>query len=355
MGQYNLLTEGYRSALKLAMKEDLKTIAFCCLGTGGLGFPARIAARVALQEAREFLDAHPRHSFERIVFCVYTEEDLTAYTDFFPLFFPPTQEDLDNTVSSEGTKDAAKLIAMIQEVNIQVDIVSQKFAKFGTEATHMPQRVTTELSSIAMMLKAFKEVVLENPSESLMYYIDILCSVMLAICENMTGMHELAEGKDLHGQALRNKLWDEYNNYMQINQGVTIVDLIGVCHEFAQHLNDVLVHNAAARHEIWTIGTRLGVWLTKNTKEGPQSILNHLEEVMLTREFQRDAPVSYRVGTVKLHQVPTLAQLYQQGTLQAKDTQVIPSARSNETVCLARDDVTKLEVDVIGKLQMQQQ
>jgi O-acetyl-ADP-ribose deacetylase (regulator of RNase III) len=94
LGQFNQLIDCYRGALKVAVQHELKTIAFPCLGTGGVGFPARVAARIALQEMREYLDATPTYPFERIVFCVNTAADELAYRDFFPVFFPPTHGDL---------------------------------------------------------------------------------------------------------------------------------------------------------------------------------------------------------------------------------------------------------------------
>ncbi|KAF2446128.1 hypothetical protein P171DRAFT_430342 [Karstenula rhodostoma CBS 690.94] len=351
MAQYNLLTEGYRSALKLAMKKNLQTIAFCCLGTGGIGFPTRIAARIALQEVREFLDAHPRHSFKRIVFCVYTEDDSMAYTDFFSNFFPPTREDLDTAISNKGNKNVARLSALIQEVYTQVDVVTQQMKTFNAEATNMPQRVVQQLSSIAVLLETFKEIASEAETERLlsrmMRYIDLLCSVMNAICGHLTEMTELAKAKENLGFPGHNVIWDDHNNHMYSYQRLTIVELVDITQEFAQHLYDVLEHDVAVPHEMKTIGSRLETWLTIQTGSGPQSTRDHFEEVMLTREYQRDVPVSKRTDTVKLHQVPTLAQLYQQGILPAKDTQVRPSVRFNDILCLAQEDITKLEVDIL--------
>ncbi|KAJ4353862.1 uncharacterized protein N0V89_005592 [Didymosphaeria variabile] len=330
------------------MKENLKTLAFCCLGTGGVGFPARIAARVALQEVREFLDAHPTHLFERIVFCVYAEDDSVAYTDFLSDFFPPTQEDVDAASSTP----AGKNVAMVQEAYTQVDNVTEQVKAFSLEATNMPQRVAQELSSIAVLLYHFKEMVSENAPKHLlsrmMRYMDLLCSVMLAICGNMTEMIELARAKVNLGMPSHRAIWDDYNTHMAVYQGLTIVELIDISQEFARHLSDVLERDVPVPHEMKTIGIRLGAWLTKQTGEGPQSARDHFEEVMLTREYQRDVPVSRRTGTVKLFQVETLSQLYEQGVLQPKSTQATPSTRSNHIVCLANEDITRLEVDILG-------
>lgn len=79
MGHFNVLTECYRSALRMALNYEFKQIAFPCLGTGGCGFTPRVAARIALQEVREYLDAHANNCFERIVFCVNSALDEKAY------------------------------------------------------------------------------------------------------------------------------------------------------------------------------------------------------------------------------------------------------------------------------------
>ena|SRR5690349_24834142 len=83
MGQFNVLTECYRSALKMASMYEFKSLALPCLGTGGCGFPSRVAARIALQEVREYLDAHPDHGLERIIFCVKSASDEKAYIGKF--------------------------------------------------------------------------------------------------------------------------------------------------------------------------------------------------------------------------------------------------------------------------------
>jgi O-acetyl-ADP-ribose deacetylase (regulator of RNase III) len=86
MGQFNILTECYRSALRMAVAQGIKTLAFPTLGAGGCGFPSRVAARIAIQEVREFLDTnHSVYKFDRIVFCVYNATDEKAYKDLLPV------------------------------------------------------------------------------------------------------------------------------------------------------------------------------------------------------------------------------------------------------------------------------
>jgi O-acetyl-ADP-ribose deacetylase (regulator of RNase III) len=85
MTRLNTLTSCYHSALELALEQGFKSVAFPCIGTGGCGFPSRVAARIVLQETREFLDKHPDHPFERIVFAMNSALDDKAYMDFFPV------------------------------------------------------------------------------------------------------------------------------------------------------------------------------------------------------------------------------------------------------------------------------
>jgi O-acetyl-ADP-ribose deacetylase (regulator of RNase III) len=115
MGKLNVLTQCYRAALKTAMDHDIRTIAFPCLAAGGCGFPPRVAARIALQEVREFLDVHKGHKFQRIVFCVFSGTDENAYKDFLPVFFPPTHGDLESVAAVEKLeKDMAETAALLK-------------------------------------------------------------------------------------------------------------------------------------------------------------------------------------------------------------------------------------------------
>lgn len=70
----------YRSCLELADGRGLGSVAFCCISTGEFRFPRREAARVAVRETCAFLDAGTA-SVERVVFDVFTDEDLVIYRD----------------------------------------------------------------------------------------------------------------------------------------------------------------------------------------------------------------------------------------------------------------------------------
>ena len=71
-----LLASCYRSCLKLAEENGLKSVAFCCISTGVFRFPKDEAARIAVTTVREYL-MHSR--IERVVFCVHGDENLRIY------------------------------------------------------------------------------------------------------------------------------------------------------------------------------------------------------------------------------------------------------------------------------------
>ena len=71
-----LLASCYRSCLKLAEENGLKSVAFCCISTGVFRFPKDEAARIAVSTVREYLKTG---GMEKIVFCVHGDENLRIY------------------------------------------------------------------------------------------------------------------------------------------------------------------------------------------------------------------------------------------------------------------------------------
>lgn len=72
--EYNLLMQTYRRALKRLVRNDLKSIALCAMGTGKSKFPKKETFKRALDEIDVFLDEN-RENIEKIVFVVYTLEE----------------------------------------------------------------------------------------------------------------------------------------------------------------------------------------------------------------------------------------------------------------------------------------
>ena len=70
-----LLASCYDTAMKLAEKNNLQSIAFSCISTGVYGFPKDEAARIA----KRVLTEHLQQGYQgEVIVCCFTEAD-TAY------------------------------------------------------------------------------------------------------------------------------------------------------------------------------------------------------------------------------------------------------------------------------------
>ena len=72
-----LLKQAYRSSLKLAATNGLKTIAFPSISTGAYGYPVEEASRVAVGTIREFLEKEDK--IERVIFVLFSDRDFEIY------------------------------------------------------------------------------------------------------------------------------------------------------------------------------------------------------------------------------------------------------------------------------------
>ena len=71
------LSDCYKSCLSLAIENNLKSIAFCCISTGEFHFPNEVAAKIAIHETLNFLEKNK--SIEKIVFNVFKNKDYGIY------------------------------------------------------------------------------------------------------------------------------------------------------------------------------------------------------------------------------------------------------------------------------------
>ncbi|MCH5194189.1 MAG: protein-ADP-ribose hydrolase [Oscillospiraceae bacterium] len=72
-----LLESSYRSCLELAVQNNIRSIAFCCISTGVFGFPQEKAAEIAVNTVRKF---RKNHDIE-VIFNVFTEKDYDIYRE----------------------------------------------------------------------------------------------------------------------------------------------------------------------------------------------------------------------------------------------------------------------------------
>ena len=73
-GESILLANAYRHSLKLALDNNLRSIAFPAISTGVYGYPKEAAARIAVNVFRCF-----ESQFDEIVACCFTQQDAELY------------------------------------------------------------------------------------------------------------------------------------------------------------------------------------------------------------------------------------------------------------------------------------
>ena len=77
-GEPELLASCYRRSMEVAAEHGVRSIAFPCISTGVYGYPADLAARIAVDSVREALD---RLSIQMdVTFCCFSKRDHGIYS-----------------------------------------------------------------------------------------------------------------------------------------------------------------------------------------------------------------------------------------------------------------------------------
>lgn len=74
----------YQSALELAVKHQLKSIAFSAISTGIYGYPSPQAALIACETVKKFLDGDHGRKLDKVIFVTFEEKDVQAYNRILP-------------------------------------------------------------------------------------------------------------------------------------------------------------------------------------------------------------------------------------------------------------------------------
>ena len=80
-GEPDLLASCYRNSFALALKHNLKTLAFPAISCGIYGYPISEAVEIAMREAIDFLSRHDE--IEKIIFTCFEADVYQAYLDAF--------------------------------------------------------------------------------------------------------------------------------------------------------------------------------------------------------------------------------------------------------------------------------
>ena len=80
-GEDALLAACYRNSLELAARQHVQSIAFPAISTGVYRFPIARATRIALETARDFLEASS--SLRRVIFVCFSAADAEVYREIW--------------------------------------------------------------------------------------------------------------------------------------------------------------------------------------------------------------------------------------------------------------------------------
>ena len=72
-----LLASCYRSCLELAAENGLESVAFCCISTGEFHFPNELAAEIAVETVKQFMNR--KTSVKKVIFNVFKDLDKEIY------------------------------------------------------------------------------------------------------------------------------------------------------------------------------------------------------------------------------------------------------------------------------------
>lgn len=76
--EFSLLASCYQKSLELAKENKLKTVAFSAISTGVYGFPKDLAANIAVNETKRFLN---RNKYpEKVIFVAFGDDNYETYT-----------------------------------------------------------------------------------------------------------------------------------------------------------------------------------------------------------------------------------------------------------------------------------
>lgn len=87
-GKHNepeLLANCYRNCLKLAVENNIKTIAFPAISTGAFGYPLDEATRIAMKETKTFLEKD--NTIEKVIFVCFGKKTYETYKRIYTEIF----------------------------------------------------------------------------------------------------------------------------------------------------------------------------------------------------------------------------------------------------------------------------
>jgi O-acetyl-ADP-ribose deacetylase (regulator of RNase III) len=237
-----------------------------------------------------------------------------------------------------------------------VEAIAQDLAEFLENMFDFPATLHTRLSAISGSLGSLRNAFEKRSTPFSMltpqYASDI--ELIAWVLQNYSGgVVEIVEQTKYtrnFGEPTHKSIWDDFNFHLANSSGLDSMQLLGLLQTFVSGLRDVLVIGSDEPNNMEILRTKLDAWRKKRI--GGKSQRERFDEIMYTRQFssppaEQDTGPPSRTGNIQLNTIPSLFRLYQLGELEYRPTNAIPNRRQLYTVCLAREDITRLEIDAI--------
>ncbi len=78
-GEVEVLASCYRRSLEVAVRNQVRSIAFPGISTGVYGYPIGPACQIAIRTVTDMLESNP--AIEQVIFCCFSQRDLTVYQE----------------------------------------------------------------------------------------------------------------------------------------------------------------------------------------------------------------------------------------------------------------------------------
>jgi O-acetyl-ADP-ribose deacetylase len=76
-----LLSSCYRNSIRLAVENNIKTIAFPSISTGVYGYPIDKASEIAINAVLEMLAQYPNEKLEKVIFVCFNNDVFNRYQE----------------------------------------------------------------------------------------------------------------------------------------------------------------------------------------------------------------------------------------------------------------------------------
>ena len=110
----------YTSCLRMMTCNNIRSIAFCCLGTGIYSFDHQRAAHIALRTVKNFLPGH-YGNIDRIIFCVYEKNDFDIYMNLMSEVYFPFPTAPSTTAAVDSQQDSREVMASSADIDFHIE------------------------------------------------------------------------------------------------------------------------------------------------------------------------------------------------------------------------------------------